>query len=769
MKSRKAVLTIEIVIATCGIILIALVLLCWGHKIPDSLIRIFAVLLLVLFGVILYIVKNTQDMNKELIISETDILTGLPKYKSFQHTVQYIVSRNPMRDYIIGMSNLKNFKSYNYTYGSVEGDKILQEIGSFLIRTNLEYPEVMVAAGYYGNDNFIACWDVSKIKLDKIYNKFCDNLKVYYPKFDFAPLIGFSRIDKRTNDIGLACDNAAIALSSLADAPFLKYRVYDESMGQKMVKEARITNTMYKALENNEFIPYLQPQFDYKTNTIIGAEVLVRWKRGDGVVIPPSDFIPTFENTGFIFEMDSYMWEVACKLLRGWKEVGLSIPYLSVNVSRKDIFHDNFVSTLVELVEKYGINPNQLHLEVTESAYTQNPIHMVTTLTELKAHGFIIEMDDFGSGYSSLNALREMPVDVLKMDAGFLSKRDWGLRGGKIITSVIRMASIIGIPVIAEGVETKEDADFLKSVGCSFMQGYYFSKPMSVIEFEEILKEKDLIKAKEEESTQIAETVDFFNANVQSTMLFNSFVGGAAIIDFGLDNKVSALRINDRFFEILNLTRDYYKKRQYDIVAGLSKDTAKAFLKMLKTAEETGKEASCITCSPNIDGKGREFWGECTVRFLSKREDLKLFYLTIQDITEKVNLEKHNKRLNSEIVEREDLFKHAADQLNLFYWKYNIKTKEMHSCYRCQEELGLDAHMINYPEPAIEKCVFPVDQAEACRKLMKRVDAGEDNVEGDFLLTEKHLPFKIRYTIERDENGIPIWAYGTAFPSNLVQ
>ena len=237
---------------------------------------------------------------------------------------------------------------------------------------------------------------------------------------------------------------------------------------------------------------YLQPKYDMRTHTIIGAEALSRWHHPKDGILPPSDFIPLFERNGFIIQMDEYIWETACKTIRRWLDEGKKPITISVNVSRVHLHDPELCSKLISLVRKYDLPPHSIELEITESAYVDNPDALYDIMDKLQEAGFLFSMDDFGSGYSSLNALKDIPVDVVKIDLNFLQKARRGLQVGRdILKGVIQMIQGIQLPVIAEGVENKEQADFLLNAGCVHAQGYYYAKPMSVSDFEQLLSGKE--------------------------------------------------------------------------------------------------------------------------------------------------------------------------------------------------------------------------------------------------------------------------------------
>ena len=249
---------------------------------------------------------------------------------------------------------------------------------------------------------------------------------------------------------------------------------------------AEVVGHLPKALKNGEVQVWYQPQVDYETGKIIGAEALCRWNPAQKGWISPAEFIPALEEAGLIYDLDRYVWDKVCQDLRRWKEEG-SHRTVSVNLSRSDFAKDrNIPDHFKALIERYGLTPDQLHIEITETAYVDHPELLVDTTDQLRAYGFQVEMDDFGSGYSSLNMLKEVQLDRIKLDLRFLTETGDADRGRVIITHVIRMAQSLGMNLIAEGVEHEEQARFLQSQGCSEMQGYYFYKPMPCREFEEI-------------------------------------------------------------------------------------------------------------------------------------------------------------------------------------------------------------------------------------------------------------------------------------------
>lgn len=256
--------------------------------------------------------------------------------------------------------------------------------------------------------------------------------------------------------------------------------------------EQQITDDMEPALHNGEFQVYLQPKYDIFTEKMAGAEALVRWVHPVKGIIPPDKFIPIFEKNGFITELDMYVWDKTCELINEWiREDNKYVP-VSVNVSRKDIYRQNLPEVFLNLLKKYHLKQKYLHIEITESAYTEDPEQLIKVVNQLKEAGFTIEMDDFGTGYSSLNMLAKLPIDILKLDMKII--QSYGQQNGtrSIINFIMGLAKWMNLYVVAEGVETKEQLELLKSMDCNYAQGYYFAKPMPENDFGDKLQNAEV-------------------------------------------------------------------------------------------------------------------------------------------------------------------------------------------------------------------------------------------------------------------------------------
>lgn len=266
----------------------------------------------------------------------------------------------------------------------------------------------------------------------------------------------------------------------------VSYVFFDESLEQKLLYEIKLENMIGPAIRNHEFEIYLQPKVDIVKDVMVGAEALVRWNSDTGLIMPDK-FIPVFEKNNNICELDMYIFEEVCKILRSWIDQKKPVVPISVNLSRNNIEDDSFIEKMKKYVDKYDIPVQLLEIELTESAFMENQVEIVNIMEKLKKAGFKLSMDDFGSGYSSLNLLAEMPVDVVKIDKGFLKHHNMLGKERIVVDNVVKMTKELGIDVICEGVETNEQAKFLKEIGCNKVQGYLYSKPLPLNKFERLM------------------------------------------------------------------------------------------------------------------------------------------------------------------------------------------------------------------------------------------------------------------------------------------
>ena len=419
--------------------------------------------------------SNQNSLNFKGILN--DDVTGLLTRFSFVTKVHDLVSNYPPNSFVLYAADIDGFKLINDRCGHIEGDRLLRHIADQHRNSELILSDYICRDM---GDVFFSIAPYSKQQLnDTEITKFFNSIESYELPISVNIHIGKYIIDDPTLDVNLMMDRALIAVRSISGSASKHSIFFSEDMRNKLLFKQEIEDDMRSALIDKQFVLYFQPQYNYETKQMTGAEVLVRWHHPTKGILYPNDFIPLFEENGFISELDLYIWEQACKYLHDWANKDISPVSISVNISRQDIISLNIAEVIPKLTKKYGLMPSQLHLEITESAYLETPEKLVNAVTALQSIGYTIEMDDFGTGYSSINILKEVPVDVLKLDIRSLMDNN-SKRSEKILSSVIQMAHWLELTVIAEGVETKEQAEYLKSMNCFQMQGYYFNKPMPV-------------------------------------------------------------------------------------------------------------------------------------------------------------------------------------------------------------------------------------------------------------------------------------------------
>ncbi|MGM9935327.1 EAL domain-containing response regulator [uncultured Clostridium sp.] len=417
-----------------------------------------------------------------------DRLTGIYNSHSFEHHVKNLLKQNPMKNYIVIRFDIEQFKIINDLFGRNKGDELLKFIAAKL-------KIIIGSKGIYARiqgDVFAICLEHNPSNNEYIINSINGCLDKYPLNFKISPCFGLYIVEKHDESIDHMLDLANLASKTVKENYLIRYAYYNKNIRNSLINKYEIISEMNTALEHNQFIVYLQPKYDLNKRKISGAEALVRWIHPVKGIISPGDFIPIFEKNGFILKLDNYILEKTCQHIQKWLNEGRNIPPISINLSRMNLYNTNLCNDILKCIRKYNVPVNLIELEITESAYTQNAKELINTANTLRSHGFKILMDDFGSGYSSLNVLKDMPVDVLKIDMLFLSN-DTNSRSNIIIKSVIDMAKALNLETIAEGVETIEQVEFLRNSGCDSIQGYFYSKPVSVVQYESLLENPKII------------------------------------------------------------------------------------------------------------------------------------------------------------------------------------------------------------------------------------------------------------------------------------
>ena len=440
----------------------------------------------------IHAVRKEQELRIRQIM-DTDPLTGVLSMNGFRKRVEELLHAHPDTPYFLSYNNIRDFKYLNESLGREAGDELLK----FWAKKSLETLSDEEAIGRISADHFAV---LRHIDTEEKMRE--DEKNVFEPVFHFFITQGkekrvqissgiyvLSPRDFRNIDVEHMLDLARVAEKKVRNSRKENMAFYNPEQWEKGKRIADIINYLPSAIEAGDIQVWYQPQVNYVSGKIIGAEALCRWEHTKLGWLRPSEFISTLEESGHIYELDCFVWEKVCQDLHRWNELGYHRS-VSVNVSRDDIRIDRDIpGQFRQLIETYDLTPDQLRIEITETAYAESSYLLIETTEKLRSYGFQVEMDDFGSGYSSLHMLKEVPVDRIKLDLHFLTSSGSSEKCNIIVSCMIQMVHLLGMEMIAEGVETMEQVRFLKSKGCSEMQGFYFYKPMNVREFERIMND----------------------------------------------------------------------------------------------------------------------------------------------------------------------------------------------------------------------------------------------------------------------------------------
>ena len=556
-----------------------------------------------------------------------DQLTGIYNRDHFMEKTEAMIRRNADKQFVFVYFNVDRFQLIKTFYGAREAESLIKYLAHILKRFSQTYDPF--SYGRMESDVFCFCMEYDPDELERMIHKAKSLLEEYGSDYDIEPNFGLYVVKDNGMPAEVMYSNASVAAKEGAGNYLEYFTYYTDEMDAKLKKEQEILNDMHRALENKEFRVYLQPKYNIHTNAIAGAEALVRWIHPEKGMISPGDFIPVFENNGFITNLDYYMWEETCRLLRNWIDEGLNPLPISVNVSRVDIYNSRLAESIVQLVDKYRLPHELLEFEITESAYAFNPMILIKLVNDLHENGFNILMDDFGNGYSSLSILKDIEVDILKLDMLFLATSQDTGRGENILASVIRMAKWLKIPVIVEGVETASQVNFLKSVGCDYVQGYYYARPMPVEEYKALRRKAEGFDGNLGNYDNDDFDVDsLFQSNPQMKVLFGDMLQALAIFEFDGEN-MEFVRINEDYYDLFGSDDPAIRMgNPLEIVDGQYRDVV---MNSFRIAVKTHGTAECDFV--RYTAAGASIWVNLKLRYLKQIGNKHLLLGLLDDVS----------------------------------------------------------------------------------------------------------------------------------------
>ncbi|MCM1055628.1 MAG: EAL domain-containing protein [Bacteroides sp.] len=582
-----------------------------------------------------FISDTTREKEYETELKNSayyDSLTGLYNRSAFYVNAREILRDNPDVNYAVYRINIGSFKIINDIMGREIGDKVLVSIATALNR-------VVSHNGLFSRffaDNFMVMVPEGTITPEEILEGIKEEVDdACLISQDIHYYLGVFIVTDRTVPIEDVCDRASLACRSVNGSFSTHIAYYDSKMREKMIEEQEIRAETHRAIVKGEFCIYYQPVYGVRAKKFVCAEALVRWVHPTKGLVPPGKFIPVFERNGFIAELDLYVLEQVCKYQQKRRTMGLEPFPISVNISRMSLYNPNLFDMIRMLTERYGVEPAYFRIEITETAYNDNPAQLLETVNKLREHGFPVLMDDFGSGYSSLNTLKDIPIDMLKLDMKFMQGFESNDRVGTIVTAVSRMSKWLDVPMLAEGVETKEQYDFLKSIGCAYIQGYYFSRPVPEAQFTDIISKETVTPAEKtlERYGMNAEVNELLGSNATVSKLISGVFGGLGIYEL-YDDKLEVIRVNEGYMQIMGYSPDEFTGEHYNIWGKVHPDDIEKSRNACIEASKTGKTTRVTV--RRYDKNGRLIYLDGMHKRLGGTDENPIICIAFNDITEQL-------------------------------------------------------------------------------------------------------------------------------------
>lgn len=670
--------------------------------------------------------------------SERDELTLLHHEKTFLDIADAFLSTREAVGWCIVRIDIDHFRLFNDWYGRDAGNFLLARIGSRLARYEEERGAI---AGYLGRDDFSILMEYDEDVIWKLHGEIADMVVEAGGQTGFSPTMGVALLDEEAALLD-CLDRSMLAMAAAKQDSEHDIRVYDDSMADHSEQAYRLLVDFKDALAEDEITFYLQPQVRSSTKRIVGAETLARWVRKDGSFVSPVEFVPVLEDAGFIVELDKCIWKKACQWLRSWLDSGHTAVPLSVNVSQRDFDELDVPEYLDGLMQSYDLPRELIKVEITETAYAENSASIGQAVARFQDKGFIVLMDDFGSGYSSLNMLGNLNVDVIKLDARFLHVGDSdGRKGFKVLESIINMAKTMNLPIITEGVETHEQADYLANLGCRYVQGFYFYRPMEVGQFEKIIADEGNIDnrgfiTKRNEQFRIRE---FLDENIYSDAMLNSILGAVAFYSWHGED-VDIVRFNEQFYRAVHVPD--FAERINQIQRFMPEGDVPKFYDVLQRAmDDPFNGASELLHFFRTDGSLSRF--EMQLFFLEERDGSKLFYGSVNEVSE-ITMLKNQLKLFSRFSAETAVF--VVKQLDS--WRFSVLFHGL------EEPLGLSLEQLE--EELNDGSFFLRAQSNSSRE-MRDAMTGEFSVDEYIcqvfeVITQRGNTLKLSFCIDGNVN-----------------
>lgn len=644
-----------------------------------------------------------------------DAATGLLSKEAFFDEAAAYLRHSGARDVSIVCFDVDHFKLFNDLHGLDCGDELLRYLGRALaLRFS---PDGAQPLARLAADTFALC--ATGIRPERVERILVDISSECPNGIDAIVRAGVYRIEDPASPVSIMCDRAVIALRTVKGSYFDRVALYDPGMREALVLEREVVAGIESALREDRIELFLQPKCNIRTGKIVGAEALARWRHPERGIVAPGEFIPLIERNGLVRSLDLRVWEKTAAWIRGLIDEGVQPVPVSVNVSRADIYLVDVAAELHALVERYGIEPSLIEVEITESAYSERPDRIVAAFDELAERGFTVLMDDFGSGYSSLNMLKDINVDVLKIDMRFLDRDD--RRSKDIMESVIRMARWLDLPVIAEGVETREQVNFLLDVGCSYAQGYYYARPMEAAAFEALLTDGSKVQheqcALQDARRPILDFRDLLHENTISDRMLSSIIGSVALYSYA-DGDLRLIRGNEAYRRLIaTLGEGVNGAEEGGSLLPFVHDEDRDAL--VAAAEETVRSCPDDGVEVVVRRMGTNgcHWHKMRLFHLNTTNGSATVYGSVTDITERMEY-------MEALRKSEQRFEMTLEASGTVVFELDIPTRTARYSEFLQQAFGLAETVANAPEGFIEQGTVAEESIEDFRAIYRDLYAG---------------------------------------------
>lgn len=644
-----------------------------------------------------------------------DAATGLLSKEAFFDEAAAYLRHSGARDVSIVCFDVDHFKLFNDLHGLDCGDELLRYLGRALaLRFS---PDEAQPLARLAADTFALC--ATGIRPERVERILVDISSECPNGIDAIVRAGVYRIEDPASPVSIMCDRAVIALRTVKGSYFDRVALYDPGMREALVLEREVVAGIESALREDRIELFLQPKCNIRTGKIVGAEALARWRHPERGIVAPGEFIPLIERNGLVRSLDLRVWEKTAAWIRGLIDEGVQPVPVSVNVSRADIYLVDVAAELHALVERYGIEPSLIEVEITESAYSERPDRIVAAFDALAERGFTVLMDDFGSGYSSLNMLKDINVDVLKIDMRFLDRDD--RRSKDIMESVIRMARWLDLPVIAEGVETREQVNFLLDVGCSYAQGYYYARPMEAAAFEALLTDGSKVQheqcALQDARRPILDFRDLLHENTISDRMLSSIIGSVALYSYA-DGDLRLIRGNEAYRRLIaTLGEGVNGAEEGGSLLPFVHDEDRDAL--VAAAEETVRSCPDDGVEVVVRRMGTNgcHWHKMRLFHLNTTNGSATVYGSVTDVTERMEY-------MEALRKSEQRFEMTLEASGTVVFELDIPTRTARYSEFLQQAFGLAETVANAPEGFIEQGTVAEESIEDFRAIYRDLYAG---------------------------------------------